>query len=119
MSKYYDVVIAGVIKSSLATPATYDDEVLIEATRDVALGGSFTLAGSLSVTAGRDISAPKLSLMASAAGQHLLLGAGLARVVIACPDPHPLGAHGAERLKAAGSASPRNASSWRLSNSSW
>ena len=33
---------------------------------------------------------------------HLLLGAGLARVVIACPDPHPLGAHGAERLKAAG-----------------
>ena len=71
-----DVVIAGVIKSSLATPATYDDEVLIEAKRDVALGGSFTLAGSLSVTAGRDISAPTLSLMASAAGQHLLLGAG-------------------------------------------
>jgi hypothetical protein len=70
------VVIAGVIKSSLATPATYDDEVLIEAKRDVALGGSFTLAGSLSVTAGRDISAPRLSLMASASGQHLLLGAG-------------------------------------------
>lgn len=33
---------------------------------------------------------------------QLLLSAGLARVVIACPDPHPLGAHGAERLKAAG-----------------
>jgi diaminohydroxyphosphoribosylaminopyrimidine deaminase/5-amino-6-(5-phosphoribosylamino)uracil reductase len=32
---------------------------------------------------------------------QLLLSAGLARVVIACPDPHPLGAHGAERLKAA------------------
>lgn len=33
---------------------------------------------------------------------QLLLSSGLARVVIACPDPHPLGAHGAERLKAAG-----------------
>lgn len=33
---------------------------------------------------------------------ELLLAAGLARVVIACPDPHPLGAHGAERLKARG-----------------
>jgi diaminohydroxyphosphoribosylaminopyrimidine deaminase/5-amino-6-(5-phosphoribosylamino)uracil reductase len=35
---------------------------------------------------------------------QLLLGAGLARVVIACPDPHPLGAHGATRLTASGVA---------------
>ena len=33
---------------------------------------------------------------------QLLLGAGVARVVIACPDPHPLGAHGADRLTASG-----------------
>ena len=33
---------------------------------------------------------------------ELLLSASLARIVIACPDPHPLGAHGADRLKAAG-----------------
>lgn len=36
----------------------------------------------------------------SASCSQLLLTAGLARVVIACPDPHPLGAHGVERLKA-------------------
>jgi diaminohydroxyphosphoribosylaminopyrimidine deaminase/5-amino-6-(5-phosphoribosylamino)uracil reductase len=35
---------------------------------------------------------------------QLLLGAGVARVVIACPDPHPLGAHGADRLTASGVA---------------
>lgn len=34
----------------------------------------------------------------------LLAAAGLARVVIACPDPHPLGTHGAQRLAAAGIA---------------
>lgn len=33
---------------------------------------------------------------------QLLLGSGVARVVIACPDPHPLGAHGADRLSASG-----------------
>jgi len=33
---------------------------------------------------------------------QLLLGAGAARVVIACADPHPLGAHGAGRLTASG-----------------
>ena len=33
---------------------------------------------------------------------QLLLGSGVTRVVIACPDPHPLGAHGAERLSASG-----------------
>lgn len=31
-----------------------------------------------------------------------LLAAGVARMVIACPDPHPKGAHGAERIGAAG-----------------
>lgn len=31
-----------------------------------------------------------------------LLAAGVARVVIACPDPHPKGAHGAQRLAASG-----------------
>lgn len=31
-----------------------------------------------------------------------LLAAGIARVVIACPDPHPKGAHGAERLARSG-----------------
>jgi len=38
----------------------------------------------------------------AASCSQLLLTAGLARIVIACPDPHPLGAHGADRLKAAG-----------------
>ena len=38
----------------------------------------------------------------SASCSQLLMTAGLARVVIACPDPHPLGAHGEDRLKAAG-----------------
>lgn len=38
----------------------------------------------------------------SASCSQLLLTAGLARVVIACPDPHPLGSQGIERLKAAG-----------------
>ncbi len=38
----------------------------------------------------------------SASCSQLLLAAGIARIVIACPDPHPLGARGAERLKAAG-----------------
>lgn len=33
---------------------------------------------------------------------QLLIAAGVARIVIACPDPHPLGAHGAERLAEAG-----------------
>jgi diaminohydroxyphosphoribosylaminopyrimidine deaminase/5-amino-6-(5-phosphoribosylamino)uracil reductase len=33
---------------------------------------------------------------------QLLLGSDIARVVIACPDPHPLGAHGADRLTASG-----------------
>lgn len=33
---------------------------------------------------------------------QLLLGSGVARVVIACADPHPLGAHGADRLTASG-----------------
>jgi diaminohydroxyphosphoribosylaminopyrimidine deaminase/5-amino-6-(5-phosphoribosylamino)uracil reductase len=33
---------------------------------------------------------------------QLLLVAGVTRVVIACPDPHPLGAHGADRLTALG-----------------
>jgi len=33
---------------------------------------------------------------------ELLLEAGVARVAIACPDPHPLGAHGADRLSASG-----------------
>jgi diaminohydroxyphosphoribosylaminopyrimidine deaminase/5-amino-6-(5-phosphoribosylamino)uracil reductase len=35
---------------------------------------------------------------------QLLLGSGVARVVIACADPHPLGAHGADRLTASGVA---------------
>jgi diaminohydroxyphosphoribosylaminopyrimidine deaminase/5-amino-6-(5-phosphoribosylamino)uracil reductase len=35
---------------------------------------------------------------------QLLLGSGVARVVIACQDPHPLGAHGAMRLTASGVA---------------
>lgn len=33
---------------------------------------------------------------------QLLLAAGVTRVVIACDDPHPLGAHGATRLSKAG-----------------
>ena len=33
---------------------------------------------------------------------ELLLAAGVVRVVIACDDPHPLGAHGADRLVKAG-----------------
>jgi diaminohydroxyphosphoribosylaminopyrimidine deaminase/5-amino-6-(5-phosphoribosylamino)uracil reductase len=33
---------------------------------------------------------------------QLLLGSGVTRVVVACPDPHPLGAHGADRLTAFG-----------------
>lgn len=33
---------------------------------------------------------------------QLLLGAGVVRVVIACPDRHPLGAYGADRLEASG-----------------
>jgi diaminohydroxyphosphoribosylaminopyrimidine deaminase / 5-amino-6-(5-phosphoribosylamino)uracil reductase len=33
---------------------------------------------------------------------QLLVEAGIARVVIACEDPHPLGAHGVSRLGAAG-----------------
>jgi len=33
---------------------------------------------------------------------QLLLGAGATRVLIACADPHPLGAHGANRLGDAG-----------------
>jgi diaminohydroxyphosphoribosylaminopyrimidine deaminase / 5-amino-6-(5-phosphoribosylamino)uracil reductase len=33
---------------------------------------------------------------------QLLVEAGVARVVIACEDPHPLGAHGVSRLGAAG-----------------
>jgi len=40
----------------------------------------------------------------SASCSQLLAAAGIARIVIACPDPHPLGAHGEERLKAAGVA---------------
>jgi diaminohydroxyphosphoribosylaminopyrimidine deaminase/5-amino-6-(5-phosphoribosylamino)uracil reductase len=35
---------------------------------------------------------------------QLLLGAGATRVLIACADPHPLGAHGADRLSASGVA---------------
>lgn len=35
---------------------------------------------------------------------QLLLGAGVMRVLIACADPHPLGAHGADRLSASGVA---------------
>lgn len=38
----------------------------------------------------------------SFACSQLLLGSGVARVIIACPDPHPLGAHGADRLIASG-----------------
>lgn len=38
----------------------------------------------------------------SFACSQLLLGSGVSRVVIACPDPHPLGAHGADRLTASG-----------------
>src|SRR5262245_54923783 len=32
---------------------------------------------------------------------HLMIAAGIERVVIACEDPHPLGAHGVSRLGAA------------------
>ncbi len=32
---------------------------------------------------------------------QLLMAAGISRVVIACDDPHPLGAHGADRLNTA------------------
>ena len=73
--KGQDVVIEGVVRSSLATAATYDEEVSISATRDVKLGGAFALAGSLLVEAGRDILAPQLSLSAPAASQHLTLSA--------------------------------------------
>lgn len=38
----------------------------------------------------------------AASCSQLLVAAGIARIVIACPDPHPLGAHGADRLAAAG-----------------
>ena len=34
----------------------------------------------------------------SSSCSQLLLAAGVVRVVIACDDPHPLGAHGATRL---------------------
>ena len=70
-----DVVIEGVVRSSLATPATYDEEVTITATRDVTLGGDFSLAGSMIVDAGRDISATTVTLKAAAARQHLTLSA--------------------------------------------
>jgi diaminohydroxyphosphoribosylaminopyrimidine deaminase/5-amino-6-(5-phosphoribosylamino)uracil reductase len=33
---------------------------------------------------------------------QLLLGSDIARVVVACSDPHPLGKHGADRLAASG-----------------
>ena len=38
----------------------------------------------------------------SSSCSQLLLAAGVVRVVIACDDPHPLGAHGATRLSDAG-----------------
>ena len=38
----------------------------------------------------------------SSSCSQLLLAAGVVRVVIACHDPHPLGAHGATRLSDAG-----------------
>lgn len=38
----------------------------------------------------------------SASCSQRLLAAGVMRIVIACPDPHPLGARGEERLRAAG-----------------
>lgn len=38
----------------------------------------------------------------AASCSQLLAAAGVARILIACPDPHPLGAHGADRLAAAG-----------------
>jgi hypothetical protein len=70
-----DVVIQGVVRSSLATAATFDEEVTITATRDVTLGGNFSLAGSILVDAGRDILAPQVKLTTPAAGQHLTLSA--------------------------------------------
>jgi len=38
----------------------------------------------------------------SASCSQLLAAAGVARIVIGCPDPHPLGAQGADRLAAMG-----------------
>lgn len=38
----------------------------------------------------------------TASCSQLLLAAGVSRVVIACDDPHPMGAHGATRLNEAG-----------------
>jgi diaminohydroxyphosphoribosylaminopyrimidine deaminase / 5-amino-6-(5-phosphoribosylamino)uracil reductase len=38
----------------------------------------------------------------AASCSQLLVEAGVARVVVACEDPHPVGAHGASRLRAAG-----------------
>jgi len=71
-----NVVVNGVLKSSLATAAAYDDEVTIRATDDVTLSGTFTLKGSLRVDAGGNLFAYDTRILSDAVGQHLLLSAG-------------------------------------------
>jgi hypothetical protein len=71
-----NVVVNGVLKSSLATAAAYDDEVTIRATQDVTLAGNFSLKGSLRVDAGGNLFAYDTRILSDAVGQHLLFSAG-------------------------------------------
>ncbi|MBV5303827.1 MAG: hypothetical protein JZU70_06470 [Chlorobium sp.] len=71
-----DVDLAGVVRSSNATPETYDNEVTITATRDIELHGDLSLAGSILAQAARNISIYNTGLLVEATGQHLKLDAG-------------------------------------------
>jgi hypothetical protein len=71
-----DVDLAGVVRSTLATAATYDNEITISATGDVRVHGDLQLAGSLAITAGDDIAVYNTNLMLQGAGQRLTMNAG-------------------------------------------
>ena len=71
-----DVDLAGVVKSTFITPASYDNEVTVSAIGDVNLHGDLDLSGSMLIKAGDDINIYNTALRIDGAGQSLKLEAG-------------------------------------------
>ncbi|WP_295538365.1 calcium-binding protein, partial [uncultured Pseudacidovorax sp.] len=71
-----NVDLAGVVKSTGATPASYDYEVEVSAAQNVQLHADMSLAGSLRVVAGGNIAIYGSPVAANAAGQGVTLSAG-------------------------------------------
>ncbi|HEY9107881.1 MAG TPA: hypothetical protein VIN58_14465, partial [Roseateles sp.] len=71
-----DVDVAGVVISTAATAASYDDEISVQAQHDLLLHGQFDVAGSMRAIAAHDVLIWNTRILAQAPGQRLIAGAG-------------------------------------------